>query len=153
MPSVSYQVEPWPDCREEAARHWHAHWAEVGQDKERLPLDPDLGLLDLIHAHDRLHIVTARAGAELVGYHASFIEPLLHYRTVVAGKADLYWLHPDYRRGWVAINLFREVERSSRARGVSILYDATKLAADCGAMFEYLGYRPVERRYSKWLGA
>lgn len=149
----SIQVEPWSDCKEEARSLWPAHYEENGQDKARMKLDPNVALIDRIEQMGNAHIVTVRAGGELVGYHGSVIEPLLHYQSIIAGKSDLFWLRPDMRRGRLAIDLFKEVERSSRARGVDVLYDATKLNADCGRLFEYLGYSPIERRYSKWIGA
>lgn len=151
MPLI-YQVEPWVTFKVEAAALWPLHWNEIGQDRERLALDPDIGTADAIDAKGMLHVVTARADGVLAGYHVSVIERLVHYKGVLAAKADMYWLHPLHRGPRAAIRLFEAVERSCKARGVQILYDATKLKADQGPMFEHLGYQAFEVRYSKWIG-
>jgi hypothetical protein len=87
----------------------------------------------------------------MVGYHASIIEPLLHHSQILAGKSDLYWLHPDWRRGRNAVLLFQAVEQTSKARGVMALYDGTKISSDKGELFEFLGYTMIEKRYRKCL--
>ncbi len=149
---VSFAVERWEDVKAEAAPLWPLHWDEVGQNKEKMPLDPDLAKLDLLDSRGMLHIVIARFEGRLVGYHASVIDTLIHYRTVLAAKGDLHWLHPDHRKGTTGLRLLKEVERTLRLRGVQVMYDFTKTYADKGPVFEHLGYRHIEKTYSKWIG-
>lgn len=149
---ISFQVENWNDILEEAKPLWVPHYQEVGQNKEKMKLDPDLDKLHNLNARGMLHIVTARKDGELVGYHASVIDTLIHYKNILAGVSDLYWLREDCRKGTTGIRLFQEVERTLKARGVQVLYDATKLYLDHGKIFEHLGYKPIERKYSKWIG-
>lgn len=150
---LTFQVEEWPKVWRESQGLWGLHFEEVGEGKRRgWELSPDLGRLDRLHDMGVLHIVTARKDGELVGYHASIIERLLHYSQILAGKSDLYWIRPDCRTGRTPLRLFEMVESSSKARGVQILYDGTKLSHDHGRLFEHLGYQPIERRYSKWIG-
>lgn len=150
---LTFQVEQWPDIWREAKALWDLHFEEVGEGKIRgWDLDPDIGRFDAIHANGALHIVTVRKNAELVGYHASIVERLLHYRQILAGKSDLYWIRSDCRTGRTPLRLFEMVERTLKARGVQMLYDGTKLSHDHGRLFEHLGYQPIERRYSKWIG-
>lgn len=149
---MTFQVEPWSEIKAEAIPLLTPHYEEVGQDKARLPLDPDMEKFERLESLGLLHIVAARSDGVLVGYHCSIIDTLLHYRTVLSGMADAYWLHPAHRNGRNALRLFQEVERSCKARGVKVLYDATKVYLDRGELFEYLGYRQIEKRYSKWIG-
>jgi hypothetical protein len=146
---MSFQVETWDQVRAEASVLWADHFQEVGQDPKRMPLNPDLMKCARLASLGMLHIVTARKNGVLVGYHASIIDNLLHYRTTLAAESDLYWLAPPYRNGRNALRLFQEVERSCKARGVEILYDATKVYLDRGELFEHLGYKLIEKRYSK----
>lgn len=149
---ITFNVEQWKDIKKEAAPLWVPHYEEVGQNKTKMPLDPDLARLDRIDAEGKLHIVSARKEGELVGYHASIVDTLIHYRTVLAGTSDLYWIRQDCRTGRTPLRLFEEVEKTLKARGVQILYDATKLYLDHDRLFQHLGYKPIERRYSKWIG-
>lgn len=146
------QVEHWEVVRDEAAELWPAHFDEVGQGKEYgWALSPDLDVLQRLAANGKLHIVTVRENGRLVGYHASIVEPLLHYREILAGKSDLYWLHPDCRNGRTAVQLFLEVERTLRRRGVRVLFDGYKLAQDHSRLFAHLGYSSLEMRVTKVL--
>lgn len=149
---ITFAVENWDEIKKEAAPLWIPHYEEVGQNKEKMQLNPDIEKLDGYNAKGMLHIVVARKSGELVGYHASFIDTLIHYKHILAGISDLYWLREDCRQGTIGIKLFKEVERTLKARGVQIIYDSTKLYLDHGKIFEYLGYKPIERKYSKWIG-
>lgn len=149
---ISFAVEGWSDVKDEAAPLWPLHWEEVGQNKVKMQLDPDIDKLNNLEAAGKLHIVIARDNGKLIGYHASIIDTLIHYRKILAAKGDLHWLHPDYRKGMTGIKLLKKVEETLKARGVHVMADFTKLYADKGAVFEHLGYRPIERVYTKWIG-
>ncbi len=149
---ISFSVENWNDVKDEASLLWPLHWDEVGQNKIKMQLDPDIEKLNRLNDRGMLHIVIVRENGKLVGYHASIIDTLMHYKKVLAAKGDLYWLHPDHRKGTIGIRLLKEVERTLKLRGVQVIYDITKLYLDNGKIFERLGYRPIERNYSKWIG-
>lgn len=149
---ISFNVENWNDVKEESSSLWELHWDEVGQNKVRMKLNPDLDKLDRLNSLGMLHIVIARNDGRLIGYHASVIDTLMHYRHILAAKGDLYWLHPEYRKGSTGIKLLKEVEKTLKLRGVQVMYDITKLYLDHGKIFERLGYKPIERNYSKWIG-
>jgi hypothetical protein len=151
--TISFQVESWSQCKEEASALWPEHYQEVGIGRQfGFKLDPDFARLARYESLGILHIVTVRLDGKLVGYHASLVDTLLHYRTILVGNSDLYWLRPDLRLGRVALRLFQKVEESLRARGVKLLFDGTKLELDRGELFQYLGYKEHERRFVKSIG-
>lgn len=149
---MTFGVEQWSAIKLEVLPLLIPHYEEVGQDKERLKLDPDMGKFDRLEAAGLLHIVIARRDGKLVGYHCSIVDTLLHYRTVLAASSDAYWLKQDCRGPGVSIRLFQEVERSLKARGVKVMYEATKVYLDHSRLLEHLGYRKIENRFSKWIG-
>ena len=149
---ITFQVEDWADLIVEATPLWDLHYEEVGQNKTKMFLNPDIDKLNNFNNRGMLHIVTARNDGSLIGYHASILDTLIHYKHILAANGDLYWLHKDYRKGGTGIKLFKEVERTLKARGVQVMYDATKLYLDHGKLFEHLGYKAIERKYSKWIG-
>ena len=150
---ITVQVENWRDVWKEAEPLWTPHYNEVGQNKVKMKLNPDIEKYNLINDLGKLHIVTVRKDGRLAGYHAASIDTLLHYKDILVSNSDLYWIDHSCRgAAGAALKLFAEVERSSRARGVQILYDATKLYLDHDRLFQHLGYKPIERRYSKWIG-
>lgn len=150
---ITVQVERWKDVWQEASPLWIPHYDEVGQNKEKMKLNPDIEQYNHLDSMGMFHIVTVRKDGKLVGYHAAEIGTLRHYKDVLISNSDLYWIDPSCRgAAGAALKLFAEVERSSKARGVKVLYDATKLYLDHDRLFKHLGYKPIERRYSKWIG-
>lgn len=149
---ITCQIENWDNVKEEAKPLWEPHYEEVGQNKTKMYLNPDLDKLDKFNALGMLHIVTVRKDGELVGYHASIIDTLLHYKHILAANGDLYWIRKDCRNGGIPIKLFKKVESTLKHRGVQVMYEATKLYFDHDRLFSHLGYTAIERKYSKWIG-
>lgn len=152
MSSLTFQVESWFAFKPEAWPLWMQHWEEVARDKTRLKLDPNIELYDAAARSGNLHVVTVRNGSKLVGYHVSIVAPMMHYKSFICSTSDMYWLHPCHRNGWAGIKLFETVRESCALRGVHMLDETTKIAADKGRLFEFLGYTPMERRFTKWIG-
>jgi L-amino acid N-acyltransferase YncA len=152
MGLISIQVEPWQRCREQVMVWWPQHWAEVALDKASVPLDPDVAAYDEHARAGRLHVVTVREDGAVVGYHLTIVTPHLHYKSTLCGFVDIYWLRPECRRGMIGVNLFREVERSLKTRGVRKVYSGTKRHLDAGLLFEHLGWTEAERLFSKHIG-
>jgi hypothetical protein len=153
--SLLYQVEAWSDCWPEMAPLWPAHWREVATDQATIPLDVDHASYAAFEAAGALHVVTVRdpqRGGQLVGYHLTIVRPHLHYRTTLMGFTDVFWLHPDYRRGPAGLRLFRCVEETLRAKGVQKLFTGTKRSLDLSRLFERLGWTSTEVLFTKYLG-
>lgn len=131
---------------------WPAHWEEVGRDKERLKLDPDIELMDAIANIGRLHIVTVRSEGALVGYHASIIEPMPSYKTIACSQGHVYFIAKFHRGPRVFMRLLQEVERSCKARGVQVLFDRTKNLPGLRKLYEWLGFKPADLIMMKWIG-
>ena len=88
----------------------------------------------------------------LVGYFIGFVAPGLHYRTCLTLTMDIFWTHPDIRKGFAAVRMFREVEREAKRRGVQRIFYGSKAHKDASKLFEFLRMDPVEVYYSKWIG-
>lgn len=144
-----YQVERWRDLKSEMLPLLVRHWREIALNHAEVPLDIDHERYDALDASEALHILTARRGGLLIGYHVAIVSPHLHYRSTLHGITDVYWIAPECRHGVTAMRLFQAVERELKKLGVRKLFTATKLHLDQGPLFERLGYRPVERLYAK----
>jgi GNAT superfamily N-acetyltransferase len=151
-PSITYQVEPWSIVVPELEAHWKAHWAEIAHDRDKMPLDVDYETYAQLETRGQLHVVTVRVDDELVGYHITFVHPHPHYRSTLCGFADVYYIEPAYRQGFLAARLFRKVESSLRALGVQKLFSSCKADAPLGPLFRRLGWREADMHYTKWIG-
>ena len=144
-----YAVERWLHLKEEMMPLLERHWREVALNHAEVPLDIDHERYDQLDDCGALHIVTARRQGFLIGYHVAIVSGHLHYKSTLHGITDVYWVSPECRAGRTGLRLFQTVERELKYRGVRKLFTATKLHLDQGALFEHLGYKPVERLYAK----
>lgn len=127
------------------------HWEEIAGDKDAIQLDPDWPSYYAIQRAGQLQFLVARSGGVMIGYHVGFVRPHLHYRKSLSLITDIYYIHPDFRQGRVGIQLFKEVERACRARGVQKIFTGTKVKHDKSSIFERLGFRLTEKLYTRLL--
>ena len=149
---ITYQVEEWADCWREMSALWPAHFEEVALNRDKIPLDPDLDLYHDLAARGQVHVVTVRCDGALVGYHIAFVRPHIHYRSSLTAYSDVYYIDPAHRKGRAGVKLFTETEKFLRQRGVERMYTGTKMSKDMAAIFERLGWKEVERQFSKYIG-
>jgi L-amino acid N-acyltransferase YncA len=147
--STVFAVERWAVFHKEAAPLFVEHWKEIALNHEAVPLDIAWDKYAALDEAGHLHVLTARRDGELVGYHIAVVTGHLHYRGTLHGITDVYWIAPAYRTGRTGLRMFQAVERELKKLGVRKLFTATKLHLDQGALFEFLGYKPTERLYTK----
>lgn len=147
-----YAVERWKDLRAEMLPLLQLHWREVALNHADVPLDIDEARYRQLDEAGALHIVTVRKDDTLIGYHVAIVATHLHYASTLHGITDVYWIAPERRHGLTALRMFERVERELLAKGVRKLFTATKLHLDQGALFEHMGFKPVERLYAKMIG-
>lgn len=158
---ITYQVEPFDTFFEEAQELLEQHWEEIALNKDKIKLAIDVDKYREAAARGALHIVTVRDANEqkwafdpgkLVGYHVALIVPHLHYKNDLHAMTDIFFVHPDYRRGRIGIELFKFVEKALKERGVVKMCTAVKLHKDIGKIFERLGWTETERLFTKYVG-
>lgn len=148
---VTYAVERLGDMQPELEALLPLHWREIARDQEIIKLDPDWPAYHALEAAGSFHAVVARSAGRMIGYHISFIRPHLHYRESLSAITDIYFVLPEYRRGRVGVELFKEVEKSWKARGVQKAFTGCKVAKDMQPLFERLGWKWIEKTFAKVL--
>ena len=152
MEHLSLAVEQFSQVIEEAKPLLYRHWEEIALDRDRVPLEPDWARYASLEAMGALSVVTMRQNGRLVGYTCMVVQPGLHYRSCLEARMDIFWLAPECRGRMGGVRLFRAVEKELSRRGVKRIYAGSKLHKDVSVLFEKLGYMPVERWFSKWIG-
>jgi GNAT superfamily N-acetyltransferase len=137
--------------RIEAEPLLRAHWQEIALDQDTVPLDDAWETYLGMERLDMLNIVTARDAGVLVGYCVHFIISNPHYRSLRVADNDIFWLHPDYRRGRTGIRLLQAAEIVCRERGCNKIILKEKVHRSLGRLMEYLGYTLIERVHAKGL--
>ena len=154
MEPLVYAVEPFARAWPDAQALLRLHWLEIALHQDVIELAPAQEQYEHIDQAGQLLIVTARTlDGHMVGYYAAFVRPHLHYRFSLSAFQDLFYLHPDHRKGATAINLFREAERALRARGVERVFGSCKVEPDLRPLFKRLGWTQHEYGFTKLLKA
>lgn len=151
---LTYQVEPFDIAWPEMCKLFEGHYDEIALDKERIKLSPSHDRYKAMADLGMFHILTARSDGLLIGYWATFVYPHFHYDHDLMGFCDIYYLKPEFRKGRNGINLFKEAEKALKKRGCVKIFSATKLHGDLdnSKLFEWLGWKWVEKVYSKYIG-
>jgi GNAT superfamily N-acetyltransferase len=149
---LTAQPEPFPPFLEEVKPILPLHWEELALDKDEVPLDPQYDLYLQRDAAGQVMTVALRDAGVLVGYFVGFVAPGLHYKTCLTLTMDIFYVHPDHRGQAGGVMLFKAVEAEARRRGVQRMFVGSKCHKDASFLFQFLGYREVERYYEMWLG-
>jgi len=149
---ITYQVERWQDAHEEMAKLWVLHWEEIAHERDKIPLEVNYREYNALAEIGVVHLLVAREHGAMVGYHLSMVKGHLHYASLLSAFVDVYFMLPKYRLGFAGIKLFREAEKSLRARGVRKIFTGTKISKDMSIIFKRLGYKHVENLLTKYIG-
>jgi hypothetical protein len=160
--TVTSHVEQLRDVLEELKPLFDPHWQELGQHRDKVPLDPQYEVYLQREAAGEVLCVTLRERGAVLAYFVGFIAPGLHYRTCLTLQMDIFWLHPTLRSSdsldaveadMVCVQLFEAVRAEGTRRGVQRVFYGSKRSLDAAALFERLGMTEVERYYTAWWGA
>lgn len=85
---------------------------------------------------------------ELVGNMRVYINTSVHTQTKVCTE-DTFYVVPEHRGGFMAVRLWKYVERCSIEIGVREIYFDSKMVNKADRMAKYLGYTPVAIKFAK----
>ena len=103
-------------------------------------------------ANGFLHLITARFEGKLVGCYLMNIIVNGHYADAgLMAFTDLYFLHPDYRKGSNGFQLFQFAIDYAKSKGCQKFYTSHKLHRDRSGMLKMLGFKPTDMIYSRLL--
>jgi hypothetical protein len=127
-----------------------AHWEELGEHKDEMPLDTDYGRLIRQNRTGTYRVWAARDGKTLVGYLAFYIFYPPHHRATMIATDDGYYLDPAYRVGWNGVKMWRSALDALAKLGVIGVIGNDRLhfqmaRGGIGAIFRRLGGTPTDR--------
>ena len=149
---ITFSVEPFSDCYEEAIPLLEQHYQEISAHKAHgFDLKPQIHAYKARETDGTLMTVVGREGGEIVAYLSCFIAPGLHYETCLTCLPDIFYVRPDKRLGMCGVRLFKFVEKELKRRGVKLWFVGSKVAHDVTPLFRFMDFSPVETTHAKWL--
>ena len=149
--SITYQQEPLCKVVSEINELLSLDWEEVGRFGDLYPLEPDWELYQVIEDNGSLRVFTARDDKILVGYFTVVSSPSLHSKGKLIASNDVIFLHPNYRKGFVGVKLFKFAEKCIKEDGFQQLQVSYTERFDISPILSMLGYTKVETKFEKRL--
>lgn len=158
--SLTFAAEKLFDFLPEVRLYADAHWAEVAADKDAAPLNIDWQRYLDLDAEGTLHCTIARDAGQFAGYYTYLVHVPLRYKSSIFAECDVFYLRPEFRKGRAGLELVQESERLLKeyvgGRQIRVI-TRSKLTRhgipedkqDLGPLFTHLGYKPIERVYTK----
>ncbi len=147
-PLIQFAIEPLKSAWDEIIELGKMHWAETQQYRHNQPYNPRYDRY-APYANSECYIqFTARDEGKLVGFCGVYIVPSMHTQSLMATE-DAWYLHPDYRRGWNAVSMFRFMEEECKRRGVVEISLTTPMGLNSGVICKRLKYTPIATVWSK----
>jgi GNAT superfamily N-acetyltransferase len=150
--TISYQAESLALIWDEVFPLLRLHKDEVAHYQD-IELDPDIEAYNRAEELGMVRVFTVRTDGKLIGYIAYFVRPNMHYRKSLQAVQDVLFLHPDYRRGRVGMELIAFADRRLAEEGVQATYQHVKCkpGLNFGPLLERLGYECVDHIWAKRL--
>lgn len=127
------------------------HWDETEGFHVEQTFGPSLERYSAYETPGWFVMVTARDGGRLVGYAGFYVLPSMHSQSIISTE-DTWFLHPDYRKGWNAMGLFRFAEAEAIRRGSIEATGTVRLSnPHAGAILRRMGYKEVATVFVKQL--
>jgi GNAT superfamily N-acetyltransferase len=170
--TITYQVEKWDDCYQEAIPMLKAHYIEIATDKAIKPLDPNLERYQEMEEAGLLRIFTARYAPDstdrmtdkprlamtqremhgrLIGYFVSIVMPGLHYSQTMMAINDIMYIDPAYRGGTTGYRLIKLATEDLKNLGADILTIHMKTDYPFRSLLTKLGFRVTEENWERVL--
>ena len=148
---TKYQQEFIAGCnRKEAEELMKLDWDEIDHPAKGSEFSIDWDTYQKLEDMGGLKVFTARTDSgSLVGYFSVVLSPSLNSKSVVNVVSDAFYLHPEYRKGFAGVKLFKFVEKCLKEDGLNNLVVTSTAAYPIDNFLTRLGYSKAETLYQK----
>lgn len=127
------------------------NFAETGVLRDQLPFDADWERYFEFEDRGILSVLTARKGADLIGFVACLALPHIQHRSEICCTVNSIFLAPEHRSGTVGIRMLKQAVADFQKRGVR-LFRVPAMKEQFGNILERLGFEVEETVYVKYTG-
>ena len=125
-------------------------WSEAPLEDWPIKYEPDWGKYGLLDAHNMLLAYTLRDGHELVGYVIFLKDYAHHHHGYKVARLDLFFIHPDYRKGRTAMDLLAFAQEHMDEIGVDMTIVSCFMQSRVDVLYKRMGYKPLERTFVRF---
>jgi len=147
---IEYKNDSYVDCLDQWKMIIKDHYDELSVTKE-YELEPDYEAYQKLWDSNGMRFISCKNDDKLIGYIIFFLAPHLHYKSCFTAFEDIYFLKKEYRKGRVGLKMFQFAEKILKEQGINRVIYNTKVHSDNSRLFEYLGYKFVDKVFTKLL--
>lgn len=129
-----------------------AHWEEVAVNQQKIKLKVDKDWYVLMQENGLYVYISVRDDGKLVGYLGYMLQAHPHYMDNIFASMDVVFIDKAYRKGMLAVKLFKVAEQELKDLGVDVIYNRMKKLHPLTSLFERLGYEEGEVAFIKYVG-
>lgn len=149
--SLTFQQESIADCWDEFLVLARMHADSTMSYRRHEPFNPSRARYAAYEQMGMYRFLSARDAGRLVGYFGLYVTQSMHSQLPLVVE-DIFFLHPDYRKGRNAIRFIHFMEAQARSWGThELLFSCEFENTTARRLAEYLDYAPVIVQYSKRL--
>lgn len=127
------------------------HYDEIARNKQVMVFKPDIERFQDIENTGLLLSIAAFDEDKMVGYSVTILHTHLHYADLKCAYNDMLYVHPEYRKGRVGLQLIRETQRLCKARGVQFMTWHAKEDTPLATLLPKLGCKVQDIIFSEEL--
>ena len=124
-------------------------WEEVEENRDGFPFDVNWFRYREMEATGNFRFFTARVDKSLVGYAGVMILPHLRSRSVTQAMVLDIYVDPEYRNRGIGIKMLHSLEDWLGQLGVDYVNVGERNTVSTGKLYQRLGYKCVERAWTK----
>ena len=117
--------------------------------EHNLPFDPNYQAYLAAAKSGSMFCCTCKKDGKLIGFVVFHLSPYLYSCRCRMAVQDLLYITKSERKGFVGIKLLKAAEQMLRSKGVDIINIVCKVHHDQTKLFERLGYKLVEKHFTK----
>lgn len=136
------------DCFEQINNMLINHHNEASQYQD-LILNPDFDMYEKANKLGLFRIYCCLDKDEIVGYLTFVIYMHNHHKQILVASDDIYYMKPEYRKGFNVIKLFKFAEKHLKSIGVSVIKYTMSANSNNSKLFEFMGCKLSEKIFVK----
>jgi len=123
---------------------WEAHWKETEGYRDQQGYCPDIEQYFFSERHGNFIYFTMRLGGKLIG-HLGYIIHKSRHTSKRNAVEDFFYLLPEARRGWAALNFIKYIKNVLKACGCKQIGMSSKLTNDIEPLLKRAGFEYVAK--------
>lgn len=144
---LTFEVISWSDYYPVCYDMWVQNYNEMIEDR-RIKFAPSIETYEELEKQGKLLIIMAKQSNIIAGYFVIIINRMTHYSNLMAFD-DVYYLAPEYRKGWNGVKLIKFALNELKKLNVEFVMFSSR---QIEPILKRLKFRHSDTIHTLWIG-